>query len=119
MTSPVLWLVFTAVAAWSIGASAWLRRVPAAPAEMPTEEVLARQYRARSITQLGLAITPAAWGIGGSFLAERPQLSWLGTGLILLTWVAPSRSRIDAIDERLRLAGAPVSLRSALLRTTS
>lgn len=70
---------------------------------------------------LGLAAAPALWGIAGSIIAERRELSWMGTivGLLLLGWVAPTRSEVDRIDGQLRLAETRVSLWAALRQESS
>jgi hypothetical protein len=118
---PVAWLVAAIVVAWSVGALLCARRTPPPPDEIPPPEVLADQFRAVPMILLGLAAAPALWGIAGSIIAERRELSWMGTivGLLLLAWVAPTRSEVDRIDGQLRLAETRVSLWAALRQESS
>jgi hypothetical protein len=112
----IVWMVAIVALTWSIGALLWVERTPLAGG---SAEALARQFRALSLIRLGLAAQPALWGITGSYVVNRPELSWIGTvvSVLLLAWVAPTRSRVDVVEERLRASGSTLSLRTALSDT--
>lgn len=110
---PLVWIVGALAISWAIvGIARTLRRQLATG----TDEALAARFRAASMIALGLAASPALWGIAGSYVVNRPELSWLGAAIsvALLWWVAPRRSRIEQIDAELRDRGSSLSLRRAL-----
>jgi hypothetical protein len=108
-----VWVVAAALVSFDVGAIIWVGRRP--PRGGSAVE-LADGFRATSLIQLGLATAPALYGIGGVYLFGRTELSWIGAVISvgLLGWVSPTRARLDRVDDQLRLAGMPVSIRPAL-----
>jgi hypothetical protein len=113
----IAWIAAGVIIAWEVVALIWSERTALSGG---TAEELAARFRARSFIQLGLALAPGLYGIVGAQLLERPELSWLGAlaSVLLLAWVAPRKSRLDRIDEQLRVAGSSLTVRSALSETT-
>jgi hypothetical protein len=110
---PLVWIVGALAISWAVGGIARTLRRQLATG---TDEALAARFRAASMITLGLAASPALWGIAGSYLVGRPELSWIGAfvSVLLLAWVAPRRSRLDRVDEELRASGSMLSIRRAL-----
>jgi hypothetical protein len=110
---PLVWIVGVLAISWAVGGIAWTlgRRLATG-----TDEALAARFRAASMITLGLAASPALWGIAGSYLVGRPEPSWVGAfvSVLLLAWVAPRRSRLDRVDEELRASGSILSIRRAI-----
>jgi hypothetical protein len=70
--------------------------------------------------RLGLAASPALYGVVGAEIGTGPTAAFLGTvvSLTLLTSFGPTRSRVDEVQERLREHGSQISLRLALNEAT-
>lgn len=105
-------LIWSSKAAW---------RAPPSAADLDRAESVANAFRSLSFIRLGLAASPAVYGIAGAQLTGVAEVSFAGAAVsvVLITVYGPTRSRVDGIQERLRLAGSRVSLRAALDETAS
>jgi hypothetical protein len=97
------------------------RRGQPDPSDLHSAESVSNGFRALSFIRLGLAASPALYGIVGTQLTETAEVSFGGVvvSLALFAVFGPTRSRVDEIQERLRLAGSRVSLRAALDETAT
>jgi hypothetical protein len=96
-------------------------RAPPDPIDLSSAESIANSFRALSFIRLGLAASPALYGIVGTELTQTPEFGFVGAGIsiVLLALFGPTRSRVDEIQERLRASDSPISLRAALEETAS
>jgi hypothetical protein len=105
-------LVWTTKAGW---------RTPPDPGASNSPAPVANAFRALTFIRLGLAASPALYGIVGMQLTGVPEVGFAGVGIsvVLIAVFGPTRSRVDEIQERLRGSGSPISLRVALDETAS
>jgi len=118
------WLRLGVGAAGCFGGLVWSTsrwRDPQDPADLRSAEKVANGFRALSFIRLGLAASPAMYGIVGTQLTETAELAFVGAAIsvVLIAVYGPTRSRVDDIQDRLRAAGSPISLRAALAETAS
>jgi hypothetical protein len=119
------WLILGVGTAGCVGGLIWSTKTrwrgPADPDGLNSAVSVANSFRALSFIRLGLAASPALYGIAGSQLTETAEVGFIGVvvSLALLAVFGPTRSRVDEIQERLRIAGSGVSLRAALDETAS
>ncbi len=122
--TPWAWILIGVGTAGCIGGLIWSTerwRSPADPTDLSSAESIANSFRALSFIRLGLAASPAVYGIVGTELTHTPEYSLVGAGvsIVLLALYGPTRSRVDEIEERLRASGSPIALRAALEETAS
>jgi sulfite exporter TauE/SafE len=118
------WVLLGVGTAGCVGGLVWSTsrwRDPHDPADLSSAERVANGFRALSFIRLGLAASPALYGIVGTQLTETAELSFVGAAVsvVLIALYGPTRARVDEIQERLRVAGSPISLRAALDDTAS
>jgi hypothetical protein len=91
------------------------------PSDLNSAESVAKGFRALSFLRLGLAASPALYGIVGAQLTDAAEVGFVGAAVsvLLISVYGPTRARVDEIQERLRVAGSRVSLRAALDETAS
>lgn len=122
--TPWAWILIGVGTAGCIGGLIWSTkrwRAPPDPIDLSSAESIANSFRALSFIRLGLAASPALYGIVGTELTHTPEYSFVGAGvsIVLLALFGPTRSRVDEIQERLRASGSTISLRAALEETRS
>jgi len=122
--TPWAWILIGVGTAGCIGGLIWSTkrwRAPPDPIDLSSAESIANSFRALSFIRLGLAASPALYGIVGTELTHTPEYSFVGAGvsIVLLALFGPTRSRVDEIRERLRASGSTISLRAALEETRS
>ena len=80
---------------------------------------VAQSFRSLMFIRLGLAASPALYGVAGAELARRPSITFVGTAvsLVLLASFGPTRSRVDDVQRRIRERGSPILLRATLNET--
>jgi hypothetical protein len=110
---PLAWAIASGLIGSVVVGLEWIAR---RPLPMSSSQDLGAAFRAATLIRVGFAASPGLCGIAGSYLFDRPELSWLGTvfSLGLLTWVAPSKTHLDRIDEELRSSGSRLTVRTAL-----
>jgi hypothetical protein len=118
------WVLLGAGTVACVGGLTWSTksrwRDPPDPALLNSAESVANSFRSLSFIRLGFAASPALYGIVGTQLTGVPEVSLVGAGvsIVLIAVYGPTRSRVDEVQERLRAAGSPISLRAALSETT-
>jgi hypothetical protein len=120
--TPWAWILIGLGTAACIGGLIWSNkrwRTPPDPMDLDSAESIANSFRALSFVRLGLAASPALYGLVGTELTHTPGYRFVGAGvsIVLLGLFGPTRSRVDEIQERLRASGSPISLRAALEET--
>ena len=118
------WVLLGVGTAGCVGGLVWSTsrwRDPHDPADLISPEKVANGFRALSLIRLGFAASPALYGIVGTQLTDAAELGFVGAGIsvVLIALYGPTRSRVDDIQDRLRAAGSPISLRAALTETAS
>lgn len=101
---------------WSTKAG---RRGPPDPAEPQSAASVAKAFRSLSFIRLGLAASPAMYGIVGRQLTGAAAVGFVGAGVsvVFMAVFGPTRSRVDEIEARLRVSGSRLSLRQVLSET--
>jgi hypothetical protein len=119
------WLILGVGTAGCVGGLIWSTksrwRGSPDPSDLNSAESVANGFRALSFLRLGFAASPALYGIAGSQLTQTAEVGFVGVvvSLALFAVFGPTRSRVDEIQDRLRVAGSRVSLRVALDETAS
>jgi hypothetical protein len=118
------WILLGVGTAGCLGGLIWSSkrwRAPPDAIDLRSAESIANSFRALSFIRLGLAASPALYGIVGTEMTHTPESGFVGAGIsiVLLVLFGPTRSRVDDIQERLRASGSPISLRAALEETVS
>jgi hypothetical protein len=119
------WVLLGVGSATAVGGLIWSSKAawrgPPNPADLDSAELVGNSFRSLSFIRLGLAASPAVYGIAGSQLTGAAEVSFAGVvvSIALITMYGPTRSRVDEIQDGLRVAGSRISLRAALDETAS
>lgn len=109
------WVILGLGTAGAVGGLIWTKKAgQGAPPE--SAESVANGSRALTLIRLGFAASPALYGIVGAELAGAAEFGFAGVvvSLVLFAIYGPTRSRIEEIEERLRVSGSRISVRAAL-----
>jgi hypothetical protein len=109
------WVPWTiaATGVYALVATAWVRRRPLVTG---SAEALAGSYRANFYVGLGLAVSPALFGLCGVFIGDSLWVYLVGLAftLVALWMIAPTRQNIERRQREITAAGSPLSLLDAL-----
>ena len=108
----VPWAI-AATGVYALVAMAWVRRRPLVTG---SPEALAGSYRASFYMGLGLAQSPAPFGLAGVFIGDSLWIYLVGLAftLVALWMIAPTRQDIERRQREITAAGSPLSLLDAL-----
>lgn len=108
----VPWAI-AATGVYALVAMAWVRRRPLVTG---SPGALAGSYRASFYVGLGLAQSPALFGLAGVFIGDSLWIYLVGLAftLVALWMIAPTRQDIERRQREITAAGSPLSLLNAL-----